>query len=215
MENGHFINSHWEKWRATRIKKLISILGEEWFQGKDILELACGHGHIGRHLQSILGANVTFAEGGPAYAWLNRNLSELKAIYIDQDEPWDLGRKFDLVVHWGVLYHLENWQQDLRTTLTHSDMVCLESEVSDSDDPTFDIKVEEDWHDGAANGIGSRPSPAHIERIVKEEGFQPVLYADADLNAAYHRYDWPIKNTGKYLSGQRRFWILKKEKIND
>ena len=212
MENGQFIGDDWHAWRASRIQKLASILGEEWFQGKDILELACGHGHVGRHLQSEYGANVTFTEGGHAFAHLENHLSELGAIYIDQDEPWDLGRKFDLVIHWGILYHLDNWQQDLRITLAHADMVCLESEVSDSDDPDYDTKVKELWYDGAANGIGSRPSPAHIERIVEEQGFQSVLYADADLNAAYHRYDWPIKNTGEYKSGQRRFWFLKKEK---
>jgi hypothetical protein len=30
-------------WRNTRITKLVSILGKEWFMGKTVLEVGCGH----------------------------------------------------------------------------------------------------------------------------------------------------------------------------
>jgi 2-polyprenyl-3-methyl-5-hydroxy-6-metoxy-1,4-benzoquinol methylase len=107
------------KWALVRVAKLISIFGAEWFNGKTVLELACGLGLVGQELQKY-GAKVTFTEGRSEY--LNEIIQHANGseVYqIDQDEPWDFGRKFDLVLHWGVLYHLQGWNRDLKTALNH------------------------------------------------------------------------------------------------
>ena len=52
---------HYEEWRETRIAKLISIFGEDFFKGKDILELGCGFGEIGEKFIE-LGSAVTLCD---------------------------------------------------------------------------------------------------------------------------------------------------------
>ena len=52
------------EWRRTRIEKVESLFGKDFFKGKKMLELGCAMGHTGRHFEE-LGATVTFAEGRP------------------------------------------------------------------------------------------------------------------------------------------------------
>jgi SAM-dependent methyltransferase len=204
--------SHYAKWREARINKLISILGKEWFKNKEILELACGFGDIGQKLETF-GATVTYTDGKAEHIEKTKQRTKKQdmCFLIDQDTNWNLNKKFDLVLHWGVLYHLNNWEQDLNIAIAHSKKyICLESEVSDSDDPEFEAKVKEHWYDGAKNSVGSRPSPAKIEKVIKQNKSVISLkrYDHKDLNACYHFYDWKIGNTKKFPPGQRRFWFI-------
>ncbi len=201
---------HYNNWRQTRINKVRQILGADFAKGKTILELACGHGHTGLQLAGE-GATVTFAEGRPEHIEaLLAKAPDADVIQLDQDKSWDLGRKFDLVIHWGVLYHLDNWKEDLRCTLNHSDLVCMETEVADSSDPKFEIKQSEEGTDQALNGTGSHPSPAMIEEYLTSLGATFVRYDDSDINSLFHHYDWPVRETKQWKPGQRRFWMIRK-----
>ena len=84
--------------------------------------------------------------------------------------------------------------------------------MSDSDDPYFTVNATESLFvlDQALNGVGSRPSPAFVERILKEEGFVFKMLRDARCNSGPHTYDWTVKNTKSYAHGQRRFWFASK-----
>lgn len=203
MFEGHFI-----PWRESRIDKLISILGIDWFNGKKILELGCGFGHIGHELIKY-GCDVSFAEGRNQFIEvIKKNNPESKVYLIDNDENWMLNHRFDLVLHWGLLYHLKNWKQDLKNCLWHSPMICLETEVVDSDDD-IEIEVSETNYDGALNSIGVRTSVGNIEHYLTSIGCEYKRYDDADLNAAYMVYDWKagaFKNQWKL--GHRRFWMV-------
>ena len=196
---GHFI-----RWREVRINKLISILGKDWFKGKSILELACGYGHIGKSLKE-LGAIVTQTEGNPEYAKV------AEAIVLDQDKEWDLKREFDLVIHWGILQHLDNWRRDLQTAIRHGRIITLDTECVDFDDPMAEIKVNENWYDGAMNKIGTRASVAAIEKCIADLGCTFKRYDDSGLDVEYHKYSWKegeYKNDWK--STLRRFWMIYK-----
>ena len=86
-------------------------------------------------------------------------------------------------------------------------MLLLETEVSDSDDPSFYILTNEAGHDQAYNNKGIRPSPSYVESVLTKNGFQFKLITDPILNADFHRYDWNIRNTKTWEHGLRRFWI--------
>jgi SAM-dependent methyltransferase len=207
-----FLVDHYFPWRQSRIAKVEKIFGKDFFKNKSILELACGLGHIGQHFLE-LGAEVTFADGRQHLLdMLKQSNDKVNTLLIDQDSAWHLSNKFDIIIHWGVLYHLDNWKEDLKSTLQHSNLIFLESEVSDSDDAFFEIKVDEsDDDDQALHKIGSRPSATLIENTLTELGATFTRYDDSDLNAEFHRYDWPVKNTNTWEHGLRRFWIVKKE----
>ena len=38
-------------------------------------------------------------------------------------------KKFDLILHLGTLYHVENWRNDLKCALRHGDLMILETMV--------------------------------------------------------------------------------------
>ena len=215
-------------WATSRINYLIKIIGDvSWFKNKNILELGCAHGDIGETFLDM-GAKVTFAEGRQEHVSvvserLAHHILEgnCTVITLDQDQPWKAEKKYDLIIHWGVLYHLENWENDLITCLMSANHVCLETEVIDSDDPYEFKSRREDGYDQSIHGIGTHPSPANIERVLKENVASFVRYDDSELNSHYHHYDWVSKNDGSWKPGQRRFWMIstsekwRQRKINE
>ena len=203
-------NNDYIGWRSSRIQKIISIYGEDYFKGKSILELGCGHGDVGDYF-SNLGAIVTFAEGR------QENLDHIMMVYpdaetilLDQDNRWNLSKKFDIIIHWGVLYHLNNWQQDLTSTLEHTNLLFLETEVPDSIEPNFELTMYENAKspDQSLTGKSIRPSADRIENYLSELGAAYQRYDDAELNSFPHVYDWTVANTNTQLRGHRRFWII-------
>jgi len=203
---------HYHEWRARRIRKIIKIIGRERLTRLEVLELGCGHGDIGIALWQA-GAKVTFSDAR------QEHLDEIKQRYpgiakkkrliqIDQENCWSLDRRFDLIVHFGLLYHVRNWPLSLDCSLAHADAMLLESEVSDSDDPNYVAVVREGGYDQAFGGQGSRPSAAAVEAHLKKRKCRFLRFDDADLNAAFHHYDWTVGNTGGHPIGMRRFWLV-------
>ena len=201
---------HYDHWRRVRINKIHKIFGPDFFKGKSVMELACGHGDTGREL-SEKGANVTFVEGRQEHLdVLLTHKPDAETFCVDQDQPWNLNRQFDFVIHWGVFYHLNNWKEDLRCALEHTNLMTLETEVADSSDPNFEIKVAEAGFDQALNSTGTRPSAAMVEQLLTKLGATFVRYDDRDLNSSFHSYNWPVRETKTWKPGRRRFWIIRK-----
>lgn len=195
-------------WRETRINKLVNLLGKEWFKNKTILELGSGHAHIGNAL-SQLGAKMTCTDGRLEHVeFIKQNYPHIETFQLDQDKPWNLNRQFDLVINWGVSYHLDNWQSDLLTSILHGRMVSLETNCADSSKDDYQAKVPEEGFDQAVNKVGSRPSAAFVERVIESAGATYIRYDDADLNWKFHTYDWPLTDSGNWFHGARRFWII-------
>jgi len=202
---------HYESWRMTRQAKIESIFGKEFFKGKTILELACGYGDNGMHFAN-LGAKVTFAEGRQEHIDVfKQRYPDQEIILLNQEFEWDLQRKFDIVIHWGVLYHIDKWQQDLACAVKHANLIFLESEVCDSDDEDAELKPEaSDRYDQELGSLASRPSANNIEKNLKQLGFKFTRYDDKDLDAGMHQYSWKVENTLTWKNGLRRFWVVNK-----
>jgi len=206
--------THYISWRKTRINKIIEIFGEEYFKGKTLLELACGHGSIGREFEKM-GAIVTYAEGRQKHLdRVKKRYPKAKTILLDQDAPWNLNEKFDIILHMGVLYHLENWKEDLTRTLEHSNLVILESQVIDSLSDTHEIRIDEydRGDDQALYGIAIKTSSLYIEKHLKSLNATFVRYDDKNLNSPPHIYDWisTRKNRNRCMMSGRRFWVIRK-----
>jgi len=215
-KNEYFLGTY-IGWRETRIKKIESIFGKEFFKGKTILELACGYGHTGKYFKEELGAVVTLAEGNGEYiSAIKENNPDSEVIQLDQDYSWDLGRKFDVIIHWGVLYHLDNWKQDLECALNHTDLLLLESEVGLSNAINYEVKFNDyDYYDQAINVVATRPSASYIENVITKNNFNFTRYDDADINYQNHRYDWKVPEKlnepeTRKNDGNRRFWVVRK-----
>lgn len=204
---GHYIG-----WREARINKIIKLFGEEYFKNKTLLELGCGFGDIGLFFQS-LGADVLLSDGRKKHLEIVRKLNNVATICIDQDELWNLRKRFDVILHMGVLYHLENWQQDLECTLNHGNLVVLESEVANRSDPDFSLnRLEVRSYDQALNGVAYRVSASNIEKELTNLGASFERYDDKDLNSGMHTYNWKVNDKGPVWEPAvfRRFWIVKR-----
>jgi SAM-dependent methyltransferase len=216
LKKSNLFQDTYIEWRRNRIRKIEELFGKEFFNGKTILELGCGYGHVGNYFQEVLKSKVTFCEGKEEFIEeIKKNNPNSEVIKLDQDNLWNLKRKFDIVIHWGVLYHLDNWQQDLECAFKHSDLIFLESEVSNSDDDSFVLKFNDhDGYDQALNVKASRPSASFIEKVITKNNFSFIRYDDASINHASHKYDWKVTNKEEIVDdyGKRRFWVLRKNK---
>lgn len=223
IEPNNLFGDWYNQWRLLRVCKLEQIFGIDWFKGKRILELGCGYGNIGLYFKD-LGADVTFADARQEFLdVVKRKCQTANTVLIDQDKEWDLNKKFDLIIHFGVLYNIKNWKQDLACALKQTQFLALETAVNRfAYDIEFEIKNFEygDKHCGCFNNQGSLPS---ISLIEKELIGKFNRYDDADLNCGGNLrytlicndqnkiYAKPIKSWhNNPFYGGRKFWIIDK-----
>lgn len=220
---GEFYN----EWRVKRVNKLVSLLGIDWFKDKKVLELGCAFGNIGFYLES-LGANVTFSDGRQEV--LNVVLKKdplAKVILIDEDTDWKLDNKFDLIIHFGISYNINNWKQDLINTIKHAKYIAYETAVNRfNNEIEFKIKNYKYSHEyhGPINNIGSLMSISMIEDIFNNEKVEYKRYNDEDLNTQGLIYTFSdniayTKTSDEdiyieawhnpFVCGGRKYWIVK------
>ena len=213
----------YQDWTNKRVNRIVDIFGASWFSDKTILELGAAHGDIGIEFLK-LGADVTFSDA--RYELLNSigdRLSEFdfrpKTELINQNVPYDLGKRFDLVLHLGVLYHIENWKQDLECALNHTNTMILESAVS----PSPELKHPVYGPYKCKNPILTQEG---IEAHLTDLGCKFIRYDSRELDCVggwlmpgmkdNHFYSWnknwiPARQTNKEdVSHYRRFWLVLK-----
>jgi SAM-dependent methyltransferase len=217
-------HNHYVDWRKKRIEKILKIFEKDYFKDKLILEVACGYGDIGKYFRENLGSRVVFTEGREEHLpFIKQNNPDSLVIHLNHENYWKLEdensnhKKFDLVIHFGLLYHLDNWKQDLVCALKHSNTIILETEVAD----TNEIK-EYKFYDPIGNDQSisesrkvTRPSAAYIEHVFQENEFSFTRYDDSDLNSSFHTYDWKVSDKDQtennFNKGFRRFWVATKK----
>lgn len=200
-------------WNEKRLKAIVNYYGAEFFDGIKVLDLGCGHGFFGDELTK-LGAKVTYCDARI------KHLIEIKERNPDADTrlvdlEFDFPRgEWDLTIHFGVLYHLENVEANLLRACLSTEHMILEVVVCDSKDPYLcDIRNEDETNISQAfRGVGSRPTPAFIERNLKENGMQFIMLTTTECDDHIHTYSWEAKNRGKNTSGQRRMWFIRRDK---
>jgi SAM-dependent methyltransferase len=217
-KEGLFHGSY-DGWRTKRCNKILEIYGIDYFRNKKILELGSGHGDIGAFLAD-LGADVLCLDGrsqNVTFARLKQwKVPRLKVEQFDLEKDFSSYGRFDLIINFGLIYHLTNVDQHLQTCFGMADDMILESVVCDSTDPHRLVLVPGDANvdEETLTGTGSRPSPFYIERLAMESGFAADRYFTADLNHQHNfRYDWKHKNDG-FLSENfalRRLWRFRKQ----
>lgn len=202
-------SGHYVEWRAKRIAAIIEHYGANFFLGKTVLEVGCGHADIGG-VFSKLGAAVTCSDARAEHLKIvRRRLPDVTTILADLDQEWPF--KFhDLVIHMGVLYHLKEHTSSLKHACNGCRHLVLETEVADTNDPTFVLSTDESGFDQAKNGVGIRPSAEAIESVLINCGMKFTRITDARCNSGMHRYDWTVTNTNKWEHGLRRFWFAEK-----
>jgi hypothetical protein len=218
-------------WRKKRLRKLFKIFD---INNKKILELGAATGKIGQIL-SKFGAFVTIADARIKLLNMCKK-SHIKKIQIDNDLLWYskfYKKNFDLIIHWGLLYHLKNWKKDLEQCVKKSKYICLETIVYDTNKTSDEFTSFELGLDQSIHFRASIPTQDAIEKHLKYLGCSYKRFDDEDLDTyisvkhhymkifrflyffkkdkkiIIHKYSW--KNTYKNLPSDltRRFWLIK------
>jgi SAM-dependent methyltransferase len=210
--NEHF-RGHYDEWNERRVAFLETQFGRDWFRGKRVLELGCGHCFIGRAL-SRWGAHVVAVDGRQQHLQTIRQIApHIETYQADLNCQWPLEGKFDIILNLGLLYHLEQIQFLLDRCFENADRVVLETEVLDTlEDSCLSIEEDKSLYDQSLTGKGIRPSAACLERYFDSAGFYAHRLASNLCNTTgeglQHVYDWPCGETNKWQHGRRRLWVL-------
>jgi 2-polyprenyl-3-methyl-5-hydroxy-6-metoxy-1,4-benzoquinol methylase len=136
-DRGLFHRSY-DIWRLRRCNKILEIYGVEYFKGKTILELGCGHGDIGAFFAE-LGAVVLCVDGrrqNVTFAKLkHRKIDNVRFLQYDLENDFSELGKFDLIIDFGLIYHLRNIERHLAACFACAGEIVMETVVCDSTDP--------------------------------------------------------------------------------
>ena len=207
----HRFKEHYVEWRDRRVAAIRNHYGDPFFRGRTVVELGCGYGDIGAALAG-LGASVTCCDVRPEHLEVVRDRwPHLQTVCADLNREWPFGH-CDLILHLGLLYHLEPTHRSLYLSCQSADHLVVESEVCDSLSPETVVSMAEDGYDQAVDGVGCRPSAARVEQVFAEESMTWERVGDDRCNAGYHVYDWPEHDSGQVHDGQRRFWFVERRR---
>lgn len=143
----------------------------------------------------------------------NSKIKNYKCIQFNLENDFSEFGKFDLIINFGLIYHLKNVEKHLNCCAQMSDEILLEGGVCDSTDPSKIILVNDpEGNDESLNGLGSRPGPYFIERIFENNNFEVIRCFSKDLNSEYYVYDWEHKNDNSVFTDKRRFWNFKRRR---
>jgi SAM-dependent methyltransferase len=208
---------HYVEWRQKRFDRIVSKYGKEFFKDKTMLEVGCGFGDLGNMFYA-LGAKVICVDGREEHVKvLKKKYPHLSAYVADLNVGLGIKKFFDIILHTGVLYHLEDYVQPIIDSCLRCNHLILETEVSDSVDPHFCWHVKEpSAGDQSLTGRGVKPSPYAVERVLKEQNFVYERIFDG-LDCHFHSYDWPEENDESYeddkqLLRRRAFWFCRRVK---
>lgn len=193
--------------------------GDDWFAGRSVLSLARDVDM--RELASLGARCVTLPTG------------------FNPDQEWTCGQ-VDLVLHLGVLSHLDASHASLRHACAYAGNVVIETPVCDSHDHNLLVCIErtppssadpsspeprvpspESGPEPSASLLrsygaqadvrpGTYPSPARIEQLLVEHGMLFQRLADSRCNGPEQIYDWLAMGNGRVTPGHRRLWFARK-----
>jgi hypothetical protein len=206
-------SNHYIEWRKSRMYGIKRYIQPNFFNNKKLLELGCGYAELGNEFYKLC-ANVTSTDARIQHLKVVNSLyPHIRVRRLDCDKDI-IQENYDIILHWGLLCHLNEIENHLEMVLSKCNILLLETEVCDSLDDNFYISVNEEGYDQAYNIKGIRPSPFYVEKIIKKNGFNLQLIDDPIINSEFHIYDWKHKNDNSFHPGLRRYWICWKNNIS-
>ena len=202
------IDSGYIEWQINRLNFVINMYGENFFHNKKILELGSYQGGVTQMFNN-LGAKITGVEASTSNINFARDkYPHLTFIQEDCDTAeWKFDDHYDIIIHWGLLYHLDKIKDSIVSCLKHTSLLLLETIVLDKTNSEKMSAVEDTTlPDQSIHGLGSRPTVKYVEDILDENKVVYKRHDNSSLNSKYQpHYDEPIGNTGKQY---RKFWTI-------
>ncbi len=199
-------DDHYIDWRISRMNGIKKYVNPDIINNSSLLELGCGYGDNGNIFSSLFNCKVTCTDAREEHINIGKEkYTNIEFNLLDSDTT-KINKHYDIILHWGLLYHLENFEDNLNNCCDNCNYMFLETEVCDSSSDNI-IKINENGYDQAFHNIGTRVSESYIEKILLQNNFNFKMIKDNILNSSFHKYDWDISNTHEWSPGLRRYWI--------
>jgi len=199
----------------TRLVNLFAHTDVEKWRGMRVLEVGAGLGHLGDAFVH-LGFDVTSTDGRQENVDAMRNRGR-RSFLLDLDKTGiDEAGAFDLVLAFGVLYHLAEPEKFL-LSCENTQVLLLDTVVCDS--RGCEIKWANEsggWigKDQAVGQRGCRPSPVWVEETCRKAGFDITHDISSPLaNWTIGIFDWESRDDGRWTRGSqnlRKMWVCER-----
>ena len=215
-----FDTAYYRESELTRLMNLFAQVDLDRWRGMRVLEVGAGPGRLGDAFVK-LGFPVTSSDGRPEHVDALRSRGR-DAFVLDLDRtPVDDTGEFDLILAFGVLYHLAQPAFFLRGC-RKAKVLLLETAVCDSLAPVLEtVREGGGWRsqDQAVSRVGTRPSPSWVEEQCRGAGFDSVRDISNSLgNWSIGRFDWEARGTGEWRregTNLRKMWVCERRGRDD
>ena len=177
-ENGKFKILHQIK--GHRMTYILDQIGNRDIKNIKILDVGCGGGIICEPL-ARLGANVTgidFAPNNISAAKIHSKKNKLKINYINKDvEKSKLDGKFDLILMFEVLEHLDDWKKTIKKikkNLNKNGIIIISTINRNLISKLFAINIAENilnWIPKGTHDYNKLITPEELKNTLSKENF--------------------------------------------
>ena len=177
-ENGKFKILHQIK--SHRMSYILDQLDNRNITNLKILDVGCGGGIICEPL-ARLGAKVTgidFAPNNIIAAKIHSRKNKLKINYINKDiEKSELDEKFDIILMFEVLEHLDNWKKtikNIKKNLNKNGLIIISTINRNLLSKLFAINIAENilhWIPKGTHDYNKLIKPEELKKILLKEKF--------------------------------------------
>ena len=177
-ENGKFKILHQIK--SHRMSYILDQINNRNIRNLKILDVGCGGGIICEPL-ARLGAKVTgidFAPNNIIAAKIHSKKNKLKINYINKDiEKSKLDEKFDIILMFEVLEHLDNWKKtikNIKKNLNKNGLIIISTINRNLLSKIFAINIAENilnWIPKGTHDYNKLIKPEELKNILSKENF--------------------------------------------
>ena len=177
-ENGKFKILHQIK--SHRMTYILEQINNRNIKNLKILDVGCGGGIICEPL-ARLGAKVTgidFAPNNIIAAKIHSKKNKLKINYINKDiEKSKLDEKFDIILMFEVLEHLDNWKKtikNIKKNLNKNGLIIISTINRNLLSKLFAINIAENilhWIPKGTHDYNKLIKPEELKKILLKEKF--------------------------------------------
>ena len=177
-ENGKFKILHQIK--SHRMSYILDQINNRNIRNLKILDVGCGGGIICEPL-ARLGAKVTgidFAPNNIIAAKIHSKKNKLKINYINKDiEKSKLDEKFDIILMFEVLEHLDNWKKtikNIKKNLNKNGLIIISTINRNPLSKLFAINIAENilhWIPKGTHDYNKLIKPEELKKILLKEKF--------------------------------------------
>ncbi len=207
---------HYRESNLTRLVDLFAHVDVERWRGMRVLEVGAGLGRLGDAFAS-LGFDVTSTDGRPEHVEAMKARGRASFV-LDLDRTGvDEAGDFELILAFGVLYHLAHPEEFLHSCGKVATVLLLETAVCDRREPVVEwVSEARGWRgtDQALRGQGCRPSPAWVEATCREAGFDVVRDISSSLGDwTSGTYGWEPRDNGEWRRdgvNLRKMWVCER-----